>query len=280
MAEITTESVPQMAERGYDLVDLSVLIAEDLPCYWATHLPFQHKTWNWFEHQREPSGCVFNRLGPYATRWMAIDEHTGTHLDAPSHFIPPEESGLPHAGPAGAISVERVPLELHMGPAAVVDVSALVGTVDRPGESPIIDAGIVTAWEREHGRFRSGDVCLFHTGWDAHYRRGKAGAAYVHEIVVTGRHPAWPAPEVETVELLLERGVRCLGIDTPSMGPAHGERGQAVHVSGLSGGAVYIECLTGLGRLPARGAWFCFLPLKVEGATGAPGRAVAWVPTP
>ena len=116
------------------------------------------------------------------------------------------------------------------------------------------------------------------TGWDVHYRRGEAGSAYLHDIVVTGRRPAWPAPEVDTIGLLLERGVRCVGTDAPTMGPAHGDRGQAVHVRGLSEGAVYVECLTGLDRLPRRGAFFCFLPLNVERATGAPGRAVAWLP--
>lgn len=71
--------------------------------------------------------------------------------------------------------------------------------------------------------------------------------------------------------------VRCVGTDAPSMGPAHD--GQPVHVHGLSGGAVFVECLTGLDAVPARGARFCFLPLKVRDGTGAPGRAVAWVPS-
>lgn len=278
MSEFVTSAVLPLTATACELVDLTVPIAEDLPCYWATHLPFQHKTWNWFETRRDPSGCVINRSGPYATRWMAIDEHTGTHLDAPSHFIPPDGSGLPHAGPAGSISADRIPLERHIGPAAVVDATALAGTGDRPGESPVIGVELIREWEREHGRLRSGEVCLFRTGWDSRYLRGEAGLEYVHEVVVTRRLPGWPAPEVETVELLLDRGVRCLGTDAPSMGPAHGDRGQAVHVSGLGSGAVYIECLTALNHLPPRGAWFCFLPLNVEGATGAPGRAVAWVP--
>lgn len=264
---------------GSDLVDLSLPISEDLPCHWAHHLPFQHKTWNWFETRHDASGCVYSRNGPYATRWMAIDEHTGTHIDAPSHFIPPADSGLPHAGEAGAVSVDRIPLERHMGPAAVVDVTDLVGTVSTAGESPVIDAGMLRSWEHRHGRFREGEVCLFRTGWDSRYLRGAHGSGYVHDVLVTREVPAWPAPEVDAVELLLERGVRCLGIDAPSMGPAHGDRGQAVHVAGLGAGAVYVECLTGLDQLPTRGASFLFLPLKVERATGCPGRAVAWVPS-
>jgi isatin hydrolase len=270
-------NVPPQDHQDYTVVDLSLLIAEDLPCYWSTHMPYQHKTYNWFADRKDGAGCVINRSGPYATRWMAIDEHTGTHIDAPSHFIPPEDSGLPYAGTAGAVTVDRVPLDRHMGPAVVIDVTALNGT-GKPGSSPIIDAAAVERWEGEHGRLQPGDICLFRTGWDAAYQRGTAGTGYLHDVVVTGTAPGWPAPEVETIELLLERGVRCAGIDAPSMGPAHGDRGQAVHVAGLGAGAVYVECLTNLAHLPARGAWFCFLPLNVEGGTGAPGRAVAWVP--
>jgi kynurenine formamidase len=41
---------------------------------------------------------------------------------------------------------------------------------------------------------------------------------------------------------------------------------------------VFIEGLTNLAALPSRGAWVCFAPLKVEGGSGAPGRAFAFVP--
>lgn len=277
-AEPATAAAPLLAEQGYEVIDLSLLLAEDLPCYWGTHLPFQHKTWNWFATRRDPAANVHSRSGPYATRWMAIDEHTGTHVDAPNHFIPPDGSGLPYAGPAGAISVEHVPLDQLMGPAAVIDVTALAGIGGQPGVSPLIEPERVIAWEEEHGRLRPDEVVLFRTGWDQRYQRGTAGQDYVYEVVVTQRRPGWPAPDVPVMELLLERGVRCVGIDAPSMGPAH--EGQPVHVCALRTGAVFVECLTGLNHLPARGAWFCFLPLKVEGGTGSPGRAVAWVPAP
>jgi kynurenine formamidase len=60
------------------------------------------------------------------------------------------------------------------------------------------------------------------------------------------------------------------------MGSSHD--GAPVHVAGLSGGAVFVEALTGLSQLPHRGAYFLFSPLKVARGTGAPGRAMAWLP--
>lgn len=116
---------------------------------------------------------------------------------------------------------------------------------------------------------------LLRSGWDRHYLPDVEGDAYAHDVVVTGRAGGWAAPTEETIHLLLDRGVRCVGTDGPSMGPAQG--GQLVHVAGLGAGAVFIECLAGLDQLPARGAEFLFLPLKILQATGAPGRAVAFV---
>lgn len=258
------------------VVDLSLLVAEGLPCYWPTHQPFQHKVGNWFTDVHTPAGNVSGRGGPYSTRWMAIDEHTGTHVDAPTHFIPPENSGLPHAGPAGSVSVDAVPLTQLMGPAAVCDVSELVAEHGQAGVSPLIEPEHIVRWEREHGPVRAGDVVLLRTGWDRRYRRGADGNAYLHDVIVTGAAPGWPAPSVATMELLLERGVRCIGIDAPSIGAAHDP--VPVHVAGLRTGAVYVEGLAALGELPARGAWFCFLPLKIEQGTGAPGRAIALLP--
>lgn len=265
-------SVPVMP--GCEVVDLSLLLAEDLPCHWATHQPFQHKVWHWFSTLKNGAGAVYNRSGaPYSTRWMAIDEHTGTHFDAPSHFIPPPGSGLPGAAPEGDTTAEKVPVSQLMGPAAVIDVSELSDRSSEDGVSPGIGPEHITAWEQRHGRLQPSDVVLFHTGWDRLYLRGPEGGAYLHDVIVTRSAPGWPAPSVAAMELLLERGVRCVGIDAPSIGQAHDPI--PVHVLGLSSGAVYIECLTGLEQLSPRGAWFCFLPLKVEGGTGAPGRAVA-----
>lgn len=71
------------------LVDLTLLVAEELPCWWATHMPYQHKTFNYFADGGTDAAPLLSRTGTYQTRWMLIDEHTGTHVDAPAHFVPP-----------------------------------------------------------------------------------------------------------------------------------------------------------------------------------------------
>lgn len=252
------------------IIDLTVPIAEHLPSTWPTHLRFQHKTFNWFETRQAGLERLDSDLGPYATRWMAIDEHTGTHVDAPSHFIPPPDSGLPFANEWGAVNVDGIPLDQLIGPAAVIDAPAAEA---EPGRSVLIEPEHVTAWEAEHGTLQPGDIVLFRSGWDRRYLPGAAGKAYAHDVVVTGRAAGWAAPAEATIALLADRGVRCLGTDGPTMGPAEG--GQLVHVAALGNGTVFIECLASLDVLPPRGATFVFLPIKVLNATGAPGRAIA-----
>ena len=260
--------------HGWRTVDLSVVVSEDRPCWWPAHIPYQQKTFNYFENRPEDPQPVWSRAGAYHTRILIIDEHTGTHFDAPTHFIPPPGSGLPDEGPPGEVWAEKVPLTQLMGPAAVIDAGDLPPA--EPGTSPCIPPDTVRDWEATHGDLRAGDVVLLRSGWDAHYRPLPEGSAYCEDVLVHQSAPGWPAPEVETMALLLERGVRCVGTDGPTIGPAHD--GAPVHVFGLSRGAVFVELLTNLDALPPRGAWFCFAPLKLAYGTGAPGRAFALVP--
>jgi kynurenine formamidase len=258
------------------LVDLTLLLAEELPCWWSTHMPYQHKTFNYFADGGTDAAPLLSRAGPYQTRWMLIDEHTGTHVDAPAHFLPPPDSGLPHAHEGGHTTVDRVPLEQLMGPAAVIDVPEdLPG--GGPGVSPAIGPDLLKDFEQRHGQIGPGTVVLFRTRWDRRYQPGEAGSGYCFEPLVTRSEKGWPAPEVPIMTALLERGVRCVGTDAPSMGSTHD--GGPVHVAGLSEGAVFVEALTGLDQLPPLGAYFLFAPLNVARGTGAPGRALAWLPS-
>jgi kynurenine formamidase len=271
----TASSPLAAAVRASRIVDLTVTIAEDLPCSWPTHMPFQHKTFSWFADRPDSVAEVFNRTqASYQTRWLLMDEHTGTHFDAPSHFIPPEESGLDNAGAEAACTTDRVPLAQLLGPAAVVDVSDLAGTGE-PGTSPRIEVDRLTAWESEHGRFKPDEIVLLRGDWDDRYRPGPDGFPYAADALVTRRGPGWPSPTAEAIEHLLDRGVRCVGTDGVSIGAA--DDGEPAHTAGLAAGMVFVEALCNLDVLPPRGAFFLFLPIKVRDGTGGPGRAVAFL---
>ena len=260
---------------GARVVDLSVVLAEPLPCFWPGHVPYAHKNWSWFAEVELPWGGSCCSLGPYQTNFVVIDEHCGTHLDGPTHFIPPQHSGLPWAGPMGELSGEKLDLSQLIAPAAVVDVRSLADGGE-PGYSPGISEARLREWEESNGPFERGEAVLLHTGWSRYYTRGDEGLRYVHEPLVTQSAPGWPALEAQAAIYLFERGVTTVGIDAPSMGAVHDAA--PVHQEGLSRGMLFVELLTNLEALPARGGTFVFLPLKIAGSTGGPGRAIALLP--
>lgn len=257
--------------NGTRLVDLSLTIAEDHPGWWPSHVAFQRKVWNWYETKPDPQPGAekLSRSGPYFTEWLLIDEHTGTHFDAPTHFVPHDPSS-----PNPSLFGDQVDPRIFCGPCDVIEISADCCSHEG-GMSPEITPAMILDWERRNGRIAAGDIVLFKTRWDRYYVPGQEGGKYVTDVLVTKNEPGWPAPDVPAIEVLLERGVRCAGTDAPSMGSAH--NGAPVHVRALSQGMVFIEALTNLDALPSRGAQFVFLPLKVKKSSGGPGRAVAWL---
>lgn len=258
------------------IVDLTLLLAEELPCTWPGHMPYQQKTFNFFEDGGTTEAHLQAHCGSYQTRWLLIDEHTGTHMDAPAHFLPGSHTDIDGASEVGDITAEYVPLEQLMGPAVVIDIEFLLDAEMTPGVSPAITADHIRDFEQAHGEIAAGDIVLFRSRWDEkYYRAGIDGRAYAHDGVILKTGPAWPAPIAETLDYLISKGVRCVGTDGPSMGSAHD--GSGVHLAGLGNGAIFIEALGNLGALPTRGADFIFAPLKVARGSGAPGRAFAFV---
>ncbi|HEY7035249.1 MAG TPA: cyclase family protein [Thermomicrobiales bacterium] len=278
MVQIETAALEALvsALAEFEVVDLTVMLAEHLPGAWPTHMPFQRKVYNWYASgaagQIQP---VHGFRGPYQTAFLTLDEHCGTHVDAPAHFIPPPGSGLPAAGEMNLMTGEKLDLTKMMGPAAVIDVTELSGQGEG-GVSPEILPAHVERWEAAHGRLRAGDIVLFRSDWDDHYLPFPEGNGYVFDSFVMHQGPGWPTPGIPCLQLLLDRGITTLGLDGVSVGAAHA--GAPPHQFGLGHGMLYIELLANLRRLPPRGAYFVFLPIKVEGASAGPGRAIGLVP--
>jgi len=166
---MATDTSPLAALLGLvksgKVVDLSVPLAEDLPSTWPTHMPFQRKLFNYFKDQPALGQPLSGSRGPYHTAVLTIDEHAGTHVDAPAHFIPPPGSGLPNAAEIGKVTVEQLALTDLIGPAAVIDVTALTDT-GGPGVSPEITPKHITDWEAKHGQLQQGEIVLFRSDWD------------------------------------------------------------------------------------------------------------------
>ena len=112
--DVPGEAATAMAQAAlftdYDVVDLSVTVAEDMPAHWGTSPAFQRWTYNWFAQEKDQHGNnYFTHEGPYFGQRYVIDEHTGTQSDFPAHFVPPAKSGLPEASEMGEMTGEKYP---------------------------------------------------------------------------------------------------------------------------------------------------------------------------
>ena len=92
---------------------------------------------------------------------------------------------------------------------------------------------------------------------------------------LAGEAPGWPAASLEALQFLHERGVRCVGIDAPTLGGVDQRHALAVHWFTASHGMWPIEFLTGLSQLRDRRAFFLFAPIKLRDSVGGYGRALA-----
>jgi len=246
----------------HQVVDLSLTVSPELPCVWPLGMT--------------PHAVIPTRTfgpGPYHRDLIVIDEHTGTQWDAPAHFVPPPDSGLPGAGPMGSMTGEKVPAWQFCGEACVVDVTAHCD--DAPaGSSYLIRPNSLQAWEQSHRPFRAGDVVLLRSGYsDRYYLPFPEGDRFVAQAL-RGDKPGWAAPTPESMIYLGEKGVTTLGVDGASMGPLP-DLAAATHQAGGQRGMIWTECATNLGALPTTGAFFAILGPKHAGGSGGECRCVA-----
>ncbi len=198
----------------------------------------------------------------YAANDFEAAEHGGTHLDAPIHFAREGDTA------------EDVPLRKLVGPAVNVDVRT-PAAADR---DHLVSVADLEAFEAASGRIPRGTVVLLRTGWSRFWpdARRYLGTAERGARAVPKLH--FPGLSEEAARwLVTERRVRAVGIDTASI-----DRGQSVAFEAhrvLAAAQVPVfENLDGLERLPAEGFHVVALPMKIEGGTGGPLRAMAVVP--
>jgi len=187
---------------------------------------------------------------------MAFDEHTGTHLDAPSHFV------------AGQVPVDKLPLKQLFGPAVVLDVRKAVG--DNPDYQ--LAPADITSFEQAHGRIPDNSVVFMYTGWD---ERWDDYEKYKNADSKKVLH--FPGFSNEAAKLLVdERNIAGIGIDTLSVDYGMSTDFMVHHIS-HGKGKFHLENVANLGMIPAAGAFVIVAPIKVENGTGGPARIFALV---
>jgi kynurenine formamidase len=205
----------------------------------------------------------FDDGGP-AWAWSVLElgEHTGTHFDAPIHWI---------TGRDGE-DVASVPPERLVGPAVVIDKSAEVA--EDPGY--LLTVADLEGFEAEHDRIQPGSWVLFRSGWDA---RASDAEAFLN---LGPEGPVTPGPDVDAARwLATERGIVGFGVETvgTDAGAAGGfDPAFPAHTFLLGNGRYGLTQLANLAQLPPTGAVVIVAPLKLVRGTGSPTRVLALVP--
>jgi len=237
------------------IVDLTQTLSEDTP---LLVLP-------------EPFGqtAAFSRqeISRYDDRGVAwhwnnftVGEHTGTHFDAPVHWVSGKD--LPDN------SVDKVPASSFVAPAIVLDFSAECAA----NADFLLTADHIREWETEHGAVPPGCWVLLRTDWSK-----KDAAGYTNRKE-DGAHT--PGPDTSAIEYLIARDVLGFGVETigTDAGQAHLLTPPYPAHTLLHGAGRYgLQCLENLDLLPPTGAVLICPPLKIRDGSGSPLRALALV---
>jgi kynurenine formamidase len=243
------QAAPGRAIDPAKLVDLSYPFDEKT-VYWPNAAGFRHRKDVW---ATTPAGFW------YAAGEFTTSEHGGTHMDSPIHFA------------QGKWTLDQVPVANLVAPACVIDIAAKAAQ-DRDYRASRDD---IVNWEQAHGTIAAGSIVVFRTGWGKHWPNRKEYLGNDVPGDVSNLH--FPGIAREAAELLVERGVHGVGIDTASLD--YGPSTDFIAHQTLNRANIYgIENIANAERLPATGATLFALPIKIAEGSGGPARVIALLP--
>ncbi len=233
---------PQVARADMHsggVVDLSHTLSPSFPAFPGVVTPGERST-----------VVTVEENGFYMQRW-SFDEHQGTHMDFPAHFI------------ADGLRVDAIPAGALVGPAVVIDIAA------RAEEDPdaMVMVDDLQAWEMENGEIPEGAFVMMYAGWDELL----GTPAFLGDD--SGLH--FPGFSGEASEWLVnERSIHGVGVDTISID--HGISSTFdTHYTILGAGLLGIEGVANLGSIKDTQATIvCGIP-KYEEGSGGPARIQA-----
>jgi kynurenine formamidase len=241
-AAATATAAPVLAAGARAVEDLTHELHHDFPTYFGppgitltSKFNFAENGFNLFE--------------------LALNEHTGTHIDAPLHFS------------ADGQSVAEIPVENLVAPLAIVDIRA------RAAADPdtLLTPDDLKAWIAANGPLPDRCCVAMNSGWDAHVNSGKFRGADAE-----GKQH-YPGFHVETAQMLLEEST-AIGLASDTLSLDHGISANfATHYAWLPTNRWGLENVANLGKLPAVGATIMVGAPKWRGGSGGPSRVVALV---
>ncbi|MFW7267720.1 cyclase family protein [Gluconacetobacter sp. Hr-1-5] len=245
-----------IAEAAIEVVDLTHTLSEDFP---TLLLPEP------FGQTAAFSTELISRYDERGVAWywrnFTVGEHTGTHFDAPAHWITGRD--------LAENTVDTIP------PARFVAAACVIDCAPQAAENPdfLLSVADIAVWEDQHGRIPARSWVLMRTDWGR-----RTGDAYANRAA-DGAHT--PGPSAEAIRFLIEER-DILGFGTETIGTDAGQGGTLTppypaHTLLHAAGRYGLQCLTALDRLPPTGAVVLAAPLKLRDGSGSPLRVLALV---
>jgi kynurenine formamidase len=236
------QAKPVRLAKGFrDIYDLTHTVSPNSPVFPA------------FKPMQIVERFTIARDGFYANE-LTFNEHTGTHLDGPIHFV------------ANGMSADRIPVDRLFAPLAVISITA---RADKDADA-VLRVDDLAAWEKKYGRLPAGAFVALHSGWDA--RLGDSRRFLNRDAKDTLHFPGFS--EEAARFLVQERDIVGAGVDTLSLDTGGAQKFVA-HLALLGAGKYGVELLANLGAVPPSGATIIIGGPKHRGASGGPVRAFA-----
>jgi len=209
-------------------IDLTLTISESIPSFPGSPKP-QFISWS---NLKEDG---------YNLELLFLSTHTGTHLDAPFHFV---KNGM---------KIHQIPLNRLLGKAVLIKLEKTKNTK--------ISKTDITLFEKKNGKIPNFSSIFFYTGWQKNLKKDN----YFTEN---------PGLDISAAKYLVSKNINLVGIDSPSIDLGKDELFN-VHNILSKNNILIVENLTNLNKILTKEFNFTILPLKLKDATGSPVRAIA-----
>ena len=179
----------------------------------------------------------------YNLELLFLSSHTGTHMDAPHHFL------------EKAAKIHEISLEKLVSEAALIQC--------RKSSDQSITKTDIQKFEKKHGKITGFSSIIFYTGWQKNLQK---------KYYFTKN----PGLSVSAAKYLASKKINLVGIDSPSIDLGKDNK-FSVHQIFAKKGILIVENLTNLDKIKSSKFHLVVLPLKLKNATGSPVRAIAFV---
>jgi len=212
------------------IIDLTLTVSDEIPTFPGSPQP-SFIPW---ENVKEDG---------YNLELLFLSTHTGTHMDAPYHFL--EKGAKIHE-----ISLKKL-----------VSEAILIKSKKKNGES--ITKIDIQKFEKKHGKINNFSSVIFSTGWQRNLQK---------KYYFTKN----PGLSLSAAKYLASKKINLVGIDSPSIDLGTDSK-FSVHQIFAKKGILIVENLANLEKIKSSKFHLVVLPLKLKNATGSPVRAIAFV---